>query len=189
MTAKQINNTEELQYLHHDQATSFSDRLRHARPGVALAKNLRWAVTFGTIISLLLAGCGDDSSGLSRSPLDAQADSICQQGTAEIKAAGPIPDDFEASSIVAAGYLDRVVPISDKTVAQLSTLEPNGSVKEEWNQFMVSIRAAATALDAARTKAHSGDPSGLQDFAQATGPLTQTLDAAARRVGAVGCAN
>jgi hypothetical protein len=61
--------------------------------------------------------------------------------------------------------------------------------RRKWNQFITTIRAAAAELDAARTKAHSGDPSGLQDFAQATGPLTQTLDAAARRVGAVGCAN
>jgi hypothetical protein len=140
------------------------------------------------VIGLLLVGCGG-GSGLSRSLLDTQADSICQQGTSEIKSAGPIPADFETSSVAAAGYLDRVVPISDKTISELSALEPNGSVKEEWNQFMVSIRAAATTLDTARTKAHSGDPSGLQDFAQATGPLTQTLDSAARRVGALGCAN
>jgi hypothetical protein len=126
-----INTKEEPQYLHYDQADGFSDTPRHARPGVALAEKLRWiAVAFG-VIGLLLAGCGGASSGLSRSPLDAQADSICQQGTAEIKAAGPLPTDFETSSVAAAGYLDRIVPISDKTISELSALKPNGSVKEE----------------------------------------------------------
>lgn len=156
--------------------------------GVALSKKLRWATVAFGVIGLLLAGCGG-GSGLSRSSLDAQADSVCQLGTSEIKAAGPIPDDFEASSVAAAEYLDRVVPISDRTISELSRLEPNGSVKEEWNQFMVSMKAAATALDAARAKAHTGDPSGIQDFEQATGALTQTLDSAARRIGALGCAN
>jgi hypothetical protein len=180
---------EEPQYPHRNHANSVSARLRHARPSTALAKKLGWAAVAFGMIGLLLTGCGSGSSGLARSSLDAQADSICQHGTSEIKAAGPIPVDFETSAVAAAGYLDRVVPVSDKTISKLSALEPNGSVKEEWNQFMTSIRAAATALDAARTKAHSGDPSGLQDFAQATGPLTQTLDSAARLVGAVGCAN
>lgn len=189
MIIEKINTKEELQYLHHDQADGFSDAPRHARSGVDLAKKLRWiAIIFG-VVGLLLAGCEAGSSALSRSQLDAQADSICQQGTAGIKAAGPLPVGFETSSVAAAEYLDRIVPISDKTISELSVLEPDGSVKEEWNQFITSIRAAAAELDAARKKAHSGDPSGLRDFAQATGPLTQTLDAAARRVGAVGCAN
>ncbi len=63
------------------------------------------------MIGVLLAGCASSSGGLSRSQLDAQADSICQQGTAAVKAAGPLPADFEMSSVSAARYLDEIVPI------------------------------------------------------------------------------
>ena len=145
------------------------------------------AISLG-VLSLVLAGCGG-STGLSQAQIDAKANAICQEGTRQVAAVGPLPADFTTNPTAAATYLDRVAPISDKASSELATLVPAGSVKAAWNDFVVKNRAAASALDAARTKAHGSDPSGIVDFQQATGPLTQVLDASARAVGATACAN
>jgi hypothetical protein len=125
---------------------------------------------------------------MSEAQIDSKANAICQEGTARAEAVGAPPADIETNATSAASYLDRVVPISDKALSELQALMPGTGVKAAWNDFVAKSRAADLALDAARTKAHNDDPSGILDFEQATGPLTQALDASARAAGATACA-
>jgi len=151
-------------------------------------------VAVAAIAVLVAAGCGSSSSGsgssgLSRAQIDASANKLCQEATAQIRAVGALPADFRTNPTSAAAYLDKTAPIADKTVAALSALTPSASVKDQWNDFILKNRSAQQALDSARARAHAQDPSGLADFEAATGRLSQKLDVAARAVGATGCAN
>lgn len=152
-------------------------------------------MAIAVITVLMAAGCGSSSSssgsgsGLSRAQIDASANKLCQEATAQIRAIGALPPDFRTNPTSAAAYLDKVTPITDKTVAALSALTPSSSVKDQWNDFILKNRSAQQALGSARARAHARDASGLADFEAATGPLSQKLDAAARAVGATGCAN
>jgi hypothetical protein len=140
----------------------------------------------------MLAGCGSSSSGgggLTRLELDARANTLCREATDAVKAVGALPPDFQTNPVSAAAYLDKVGPITDKTVIALAALIPDSSVRSQWADFIAKNRAAQQALDNARVKAHRDDPSGLQDFRAATGPLTQTVDASALAVGATACAD
>jgi hypothetical protein len=138
----------------------------------------------------VLAGCGSGGGNeLTRMELDAKANTLCREATDAIKAVGALPPDFQTNPESAAAYLDKVGPITDKTVFALTALTPNSSVRSQWADFLAKNHAAQQALDNARAKAHRHDSSGLQDFRAATGPLTQTLDASALTVGATACAN
>jgi len=153
----------------------------------------RLCVGIAVTAALTAVGCGSSSgsgaSGLSRAQIDASANKICEEATAQIRAVGALPADFRANPTSAAAYLDKVTPITDKAVAALSALTPSSSVKDRWNDFILKNRSAQQALDSARARAHARDPSGLADFEAATGRLSQKLDVAARTVGATGCAN
>jgi len=140
--------------------------------------------------ALMLVGCGGGGgTELTRLELDARANTLCQEATNAIKAVGPLPPDFQTNAVSAAAYLDKVGPITDKTVSNLAALIPNASVRGRWADFIATNHAAQQALDDARVKAHRHDSSGLRDFQAATGPLTQALDASAITVGATACAN
>ncbi len=153
----------------------------------------RACVAIALMAALMVAGCGSSSSngasGLSRTQIDASANKVCEEATAKIQAVGALPADFRTNPTSAAAYLDKVTPITDRAVAALSALTPSSSVKNQWNEFILKNRSAQQALDSSRARAHARDASGLADFEAATGRLSQKLDAAARAVGATGCAN
>ncbi len=139
-------------------------------------------------VSLGLAACGGDSGNqLSLGDLATRANAICGQAAAQIKAAGPQPDSYSANPRAATAYLDKIVTISDNTVAQLASLQPDAGAKAKWQAFVSANQQAQVALDNARAKADRNDPSGLQDFDNAVTSLQQQINTTAKAVGAVSC--
>ncbi len=138
-------------------------------------------------LCLTLAACGGGGSGLSKAGLAEQANAICQQAAGQIKGIGSAPGDFQTNPKAAAAYLDKVVVISDLTVARLASLKPDDSAKAQWQSFIEANQAAARALDTARVKAEKRDPSGITDFENAVNSLQGRINATAKAIGATSC--
>lgn len=139
--------------------------------------------------SLCLGACGSSSnSSLSRGELAAKANTICRNAAAAIRNLGNAPADFATNPQSAASYLDRVVAISDNTVAQLAALKPDAGAKTAWSDFVVANQAAQQALDTARVKVEKHDPTGLADFRNAVTSLSQRVTDTANAIGASACA-
>lgn len=134
---------------------------------------------------VVLGGCGGGGEDrLSRTEIAAQANRICQDKQAEA-AAIEVPESIEDPD-VAAEYFNGVAPILQAEVDELSELEPDADVREDWEAFLAAERAANELLQAIRDKAGDRDPSGLEDVQQLQ-PATEKVTRTAKAVGADAC--
>jgi hypothetical protein len=127
--------------------------------------------------AVALSACGSSSSGGSGGPLKkadlvAKANSICQTAQTAAKNVKPPTNVQDASA--AAGYFDKIEPITSKETSDLSALKPDSSVASDWNAFIGAQKEASSLLSTLRSKADAKDASGLTDLAK--------LPAAAQKV-------
>ncbi|MGH2839753.1 MAG: hypothetical protein ACRDKY_02880 [Solirubrobacteraceae bacterium] len=144
-------------------------------------------VALAVAVSLGFAACGGDGDDkLSRSELAKKADAIC----AESKAASlkhKLPRDFARDPVVAAAYLNKIVPITRKQTDEFAKLKPEDDIKDEWNQLVERQKQANETLKTVRDKAEAKDPSGVEDLAKAERVSAKFVQEA-KAVGATGCA-
>jgi hypothetical protein len=147
-----------------------------------------------------LSACGSSSSsgsststpatttaGLSRTALAARANTICATASA---ASGAIkaPTDIASNAASAAGYFDKVYPITDAETKELQALTPDAAAAADWQAYVSAQVAADTLLLTIKQKADAKDPSGLNDLKQVA-PAGVKVAAAASKIGATTCAS
>lgn len=136
-------------------------------------------------IALTLAACGGGGdSALSRAKIDVKANALCVKAASDAKAF-PVPADFKKNPAAAAAYLDKVVPLAQRLLADLKELKPASDVKADWNDFLAKEDTHLQVLDGVRQKAHARDKSGIADLEKdKTGP---PANAAAAKAGLTSC--
>jgi hypothetical protein len=152
------------------------------------------------LIPAALVGCGGDdnggsggsssSGGLSQAELAKKADTICKAGATAAAKVTP-PGDFGqpgGDPNAAADYLGKIVPITRKQADDIAALDASSDVGPEWDAFVKKQQQLATFLEGVLEKAKNKDASGIQDLAKVP-QLGQEFVAAAKKVGATGCAN
>lgn len=144
-------------------------------------------VPIAVAVSLGLAACGgDDDDKLSKSELAKQADAICAKSKAE-SLKHKLPENFSRDPVVAAAYLNKIAPITQKQTDEFAKLEPEDDIKDEWNQVVERQKQANETLKTVRDKAEAKDPSGVDDLAKAERVSAKFVQEA-KVVGANGCA-
>jgi hypothetical protein len=136
------------------------------------------------VLGATVAGCGS-SAGLSRTSLDSKANEICRS-TQKSASAVPSPTNLQDAS-AAAGYFDKIAPLTAKETSDLAALKPDGSVANDWNAFIAAQKSANDLLQRIKSKADTKDASGIQDLHQVPAAGTR-VQAAATKVGATICA-
>jgi len=139
--------------------------------------------------SLGLAACGggdSESSGLSRSELAKKADAICAKAETQSKGISP-PANFDDATESAA-YFDQIAPITHKEAGELAALTPDDDAKDDWEAFVARQKAGDELLQTIKRKADTKDPSGQQDLLKVA-PTGKAFTAAAKKIGAKGCAS
>jgi hypothetical protein len=132
----------------------------------------------------LLAGCGG-SSGLSRARLVAKANAICASTQAAARAV-PSPANL-TDPTAAAGYFDKIAPLTDKETHDLAALKADGAAAKDWNAFIAAQTQANALLQTLKAKADAKDPSGVQELSKVTTVGDRVL-ATASKLGATTCA-
>ena len=143
----------------------------------------RPALLVAGLAAVAVAGCGS-SNTLSRSALVSKANPICANENAQSNAV-PKPSGRDVSAI--STYFDKLIPIANQGTSQLQKLKPDSSVTSDWNSYMSARQNAISLLETINQKAHTRDPSGIQNLAQVQ-PASQRVRAAANKVGANQCA-
>ncbi len=149
-----------------------------------LLRSLTAAALAATVLALAACG-GEDSSGLNRDDLTAQANDICKKIETQGKKIAEPTDITDASQ--AAAYFDEAAPLIQQQVDELSALEPDDEVKADYDAFMVQQNAANELVQTIRKKADAADPSGMEDLAKMD-PLGAKVESSAKKLGATDCA-
>lgn len=136
------------------------------------------------VLGLGLTACGGGGE-LSKKDLAKKANAICVKADNQGKAIATPANIQDAAQ--AAKYFDKAAPIVDKATKDLKALKPAKAVKADWNDFLAKQERANDLLAKVRRKADAKDASGLQDLQNFSGLATDRA-AAAKRVGATGCA-
>lgn len=151
-------------------------------------RHLRALLTCSTVVALGLAfwtaGCGS-SSGLSKSELAKQVNSICDQYNSKIKAIKQ-PSDLASNANSAAAFFDQVAPLFDQALAKFKALKPADSVKTQYNDFLGKISSLASLIDQIKAKADAKDKTGVALLPQIQ-PATTAANSAADSLGATDC--
>jgi len=149
-------------------------------------------VTFRILTPLAIAAlalgataCGGDDK-LSKEEFAKKAEAICKEYENKVEAVEEPQNAQDADD--AAQYLDEVTPIVEEGVAKLKDLEPPEDVKSDWDDYIESSEQGTKLLKESAEKANAKDPSGLQDLQQLDA-ITAKGKAAAKKVGATGCAD
>lgn len=148
----------------------------------------RFFALLGTgVLSASLAACGgsSSSSGLSRSQIVSQANTICAAGVAQ-SASIKAPASFQNPTVVA-DYLNKIEPITASQTAKLEALKPVNSVKPQWDTYIAARKFGLGLLQTLQRKANAKDPSGLTDLQQVPA-MQRRIIAAADALGATQCA-
>jgi hypothetical protein len=144
--------------------------------------------------ALGLAACGSSGGGssdtLAKTDLAKKADAICQTAIAAARKI-QAPPGFGTTAGApqeAAAYLEKVRPITQREVNDLAALKPADDVKADFQDMVAKEKTVAAYLDGLIAKAKASDPTGLQDLAKSP-TVGKPFAAAARKIGANGCAN
>jgi hypothetical protein len=98
----------------------------------------------------------------------------------------PSPSNLQDPS-AAAGYFDKIAPLTAKETADLAALKPDASVANQWNTFIAAQKSANDLLQKIKAKADAKDASGLQYLRQVPAAGTR-VQVAATKSGATICA-
>jgi len=100
-------------------------------------------------LSLALAACSDDDSGLTKAEFVDQANAICVRGDQEIGVAvGSVfgGDDVGPEQLQAA--LDTIVSVSRRQLEEITALDAPSSLDDEVKQMVAEGRSATDAAEA-----------------------------------------
>jgi outer membrane murein-binding lipoprotein Lpp len=137
--------------------------------------------------ALALAGCGSSgSSGLSKSALAAKVNAACTAYKTGVNAI-PQPSDFVQNPVAAAAYLDKLKPFIDAEYNSITALQPDSSVKADFDAYVTDGKRQTALFNDARAKAHARNPAGLQDIRQAQVYKQTVLVPLERKLGFTAC--
>jgi hypothetical protein len=135
-------------------------------------------------VGTTVAACGS-SGGLSRSELVSKANAICA-ATQKAASAIPSPSNLQDAT-AAAGYFDKLAPITAKETSDLEALKPDSSARGDWNSFIAAQKSANALLQKIKAKADAKDSSGLRDLRQVPA-VGNKVQSTATKLGATTCA-
>ena len=146
-------------------------------------------IAIAACLGVAACGSSDDSSSgdgtLSRSELAAKADAICKTGADAVKTVTAPANVADAND--AAEYFGKLVPLHQQQTDSLAALKPDADAKADWDAFIAAQNADQQLLDTILAKAKAKDASGQADL-QKIAPQAEKFSAAAKKVGANGCA-
>jgi hypothetical protein len=139
-------------------------------------------------VALALAGCGGSSSdgGLSKAQLDVAVNAACATYLASV-ASIPVPSDFAQNPVAAAAYLDKVKPLVSAEYTAIESLVPHAGVKADFQTYQTDGKHQLALFNSALAKAHSRDPSGIQDIQALSVYKQSVLAPLESKLGFTGC--
>jgi hypothetical protein len=145
------------------------------------------AATLATsVLALGVGACGGGDDKLSKADLGKKANAICKEFDRKISA---VPQPTGARNVgTAAAYYDQTRPIVADLIAKLDKLEPEDSIKKDWQTFVDKQNEAARLLTALIKQIKERDEGAQQTLASINSAVA-TGSSAARRAGATSCAS
>ena len=138
-------------------------------------------------LALAAAGCGGDDGGggdrLSKDEYAAQANAICDDFNAEVKAAGPEPQGIKDIP----PYVDKVKPLFEDGLAKLRKLNPPEDEEETAEEWLDSAEEQIGLLDEIKSAAEDNDLEEVREAGNKIDAANKKTDALAVKLGATSC--
>lgn len=138
-------------------------------------------------LCLAVAGCGGSSSKtLSHSELVSQANAICADRNAKIKA---LPKSLANPTTAqqTATYLSDLDSILKPLVAKLKTLKPSSADKAAWEKAISLNEQEQALLEQADNAAKTNNATKFRDALTKAQPVSLQLDSLAKQLGLTEC--
>jgi hypothetical protein len=153
--------------------------------------NIKRTAALSATAAVLLAGCGggdgksDSNKTLSYSALSSEANTICKDTSAELKALGSPTGDATPEN---ADLIDKGVAIQKKASAKLKDLKAPDKLKSTLDEFTANVDAQISGIEEAAKAARAGDQAAFLAAVKAVHPLDTKSDDLGSKLGAADCA-
>jgi hypothetical protein len=141
---------------------------------VAVLSNSGGATKRGAATTHASVARPGNSSGLSKSQLDAKVNAACKVYKTATSSAS-VPSDFLINANAAAAFLDKIDPPTQTEYLAVSELRPAASLKANFDAYLANGTYRLGLLNDERGKAHANDLRGLRRDYQALATNLQTV--------------
>ena len=139
------------------------------------------------MLAFAAAGCGGDDNGggerLSKDEYAAQANAICDDFNADVKAAGPEPQGIKDIP----PYVDKVKPLFEDGLSRLKKLNPPEDEQETVDEWLDTAEEQIGYLGDIKKAAEDNDLAEVQEVGTKISASNKKADALAVKLGATSC--